>query len=197
VGRLLTYLGLGATAGLVGTALDLAGDGAGIGRASAVVAGVLLVVWGLAAMAPSTPLVRIRRRAPRRAGALLGRVLVRIRALPSVPRAALLGLSTTFVPCGWLYAFVAASAASGSVDGALVVMAAFWLGTLPALLVASIGLGALTRRLGDRSRAVSASLVVVSGVLLLALRATAAPPPDAPATEPRPSHAAPCPLHAR
>ena len=98
----------------------------------------------------------------------LGRVLAAFSRLPAVPRAFLLGLSTTLVPCGWLYAFVATAAGTGGVVPALGVMLAFWTGTLPALVVGAFGLRGLFARVGARGRAVSAALVAVSGVLLLA-----------------------------
>jgi uncharacterized protein len=116
-----------------------------------------------------------------------------VRDLPVVPRAALLGLSTTLVPCGWLYTFVAAAAASGDVASGFGIMAAFWLGTVPALVVAGVGVGKLVTRFGAQVRAATASLTVAAGVLMLVLRAAG----------PAPAFAAPtakdvpvsCPLH--
>jgi uncharacterized protein len=193
LGRLLTYLALGGSAALVGQALDLAGKSAGLSRVSAVVAGALLVLFGLSTLAHEGGLVKLRRRPPRRWGALLGSVLARVRTLPVVPRAALLGLSTTLVPCGWLYAFVATAAASGNVFSGVVVMAAFWLGTVPALLVAGVGLGRLIARFGVHARAATASLTVAAGVLVLVLRA-AGPAPDGDAGT-APGASTSCPLH--
>lgn len=46
-----------------------------------------------------------------------------------------LGLSTAILPCPWLYSFVLLAAASGTALVGMKVMIAFWLGTLPALLV--------------------------------------------------------------
>jgi sulfite exporter TauE/SafE len=196
-GRLGTYFALGAIAGGLGGALDLAGRAAGIARVSAVVAGVLLVVWGASSLVARQHLVRLRRSSPARLGAMLGTVLARIAQLPPLPRALLLGFSTTLVPCGWLYAFVATAAGTGSVPSALAVMLAFWMGTLPALVGASLGLRRLFAKLGERGRAVSAVLIVVSGVLLLGLRldvpraAASAVASKSPAV----AAPAPCPLH--
>jgi uncharacterized protein len=192
-GRLLTYLVLGGTAAALGQALDLAGKSAGVSRVSAVVAGALLVLFGLSSLAQDRGLVKLRRRPMLRLGTMLGSVLARVRSLPVVPRAALLGLSTTLVPCGWLYAFVAAAAASGDVTSGIGIMAAFWLGTVPALVVAGVGVGKLVKRFGAHARAATASLTVATGVLVLVLRASG----------PAPSNAAPtaaeapasCPLH--
>ena len=114
-----------------------------------------------------------------------------------MPRALLLGLSTTLVPCGWLYAFVATAAGTGSVSSALGVMLAFWAGTLPALVGAGLGLAGLFARVGGRARTVSAVLIAVSGIVLLGLRLQI---PLALATSAEPAsmtgvRAAECPLH--
>ncbi|HEX6273122.1 MAG TPA: sulfite exporter TauE/SafE family protein, partial [Polyangiaceae bacterium] len=106
LGRLVTYLVLGGSAGLLGSALDLAGGAIGIGRVSALVAGAILVLSGASALVARQGLVKLRRRAPSRLGTLLGRALASFARFPPLRRAGLLGLSTTLVPCGWLYAFV-------------------------------------------------------------------------------------------
>jgi sulfite exporter TauE/SafE len=193
-GRLTTYLALGAFGGLVGGTLDLAGDAAGLGRVSALVAGLLLVVWGASALVPRASLVSLRRKAPQRLGSLLGRALAWLARFPPLPRALLLGLSTTLVPCGWLYAFVAAAAGTGSPVSALGVMFAFWLGTLPALAAAGLGLNGLLSRFGGRARTASAVLIAASGVVLLALRVDV---PSSFANDDSQAAAAPvsCPLH--
>jgi len=74
------------------------------------------------------------------------------------------------LPCAWLYAFVATAAGTGSpVRGALV-MAFFWAGTVPALAAIGVlargALGPLSRRLP----LVTASLLVVVGLLTLGQR---------------------------
>jgi sulfite exporter TauE/SafE len=44
-----------------------------------------------------------------------------------------LGLLSMFLPCGWLYTYVLAAAASQSPCSGALVMFLFWLGTIPAL----------------------------------------------------------------
>jgi sulfite exporter TauE/SafE len=195
LGRLLTYSLLGATAGVLGSALDLAGSLAGLSRVSAVFAGCVLVLWGASSFFARDGLVRLRRRAPRRSGAWLGLALVRVKRAPPVPRAFLLGLATTFLPCGWLYAFVATAAGTGRVVPGIAVMSAFWLGTLPALVAAGAGLQRISARLGERARVVSGSLIVLSGLLLIALRVGAFPTSGAHSTAEAPVMPASCPLH--
>jgi sulfite exporter TauE/SafE len=139
-GRLLAYALLGVAAGSIGAALDLAGSLAGFQRAAAVVAGVVMVVWGILA------LLRIGgvRIFAHRTGSTISRWLARGISLvgdrPPVVRAAAVGLLSGVLPCGWLWAFVVTAAGTGSAMAGAAVMAAFWAGTVPALL--ALGLGA-------------------------------------------------------
>jgi len=165
-GRLLSYLGLGLGAGLFGTGLDRIGVAAGWTRPAALAAGTLMIVWGgvtlLRTRGIRVPLPRLR--------ALPGvsRVLVeRLRDHPPAVRALLLGLFTTLLPCGWLYAFVATAAGTGSVPAAMAVMGAFWLGTVP--LLAGLGL-ASQRAFGPLRRhlpAITAAALVIIGLLTI------------------------------
>ena len=50
LGRLLSYVTLGAIAGAAGAGLDQLGAVAGLTRPAAIVAGALLIVWGLASL---------------------------------------------------------------------------------------------------------------------------------------------------
>jgi sulfite exporter TauE/SafE len=97
-------------------------------------------------------------------------VLARLREHPPVVRAGATGLLTTLLPCGWLYAFVAVAAGSGSAFNGAATMVFFWLGTIPALTV----LGAVTQRLairyGSRIPVAMATVVVVFGLLTIAGR---------------------------
>ena len=160
-GRGLAYVGLGTVAGLVGGAVDLAGRAVEVQRAAWVLGAVaVLAVGGLSlASALGAPL-RLSGGRTFRAG------LVQLRRRRPVVRAALVGLLSAALPCGWLWAFVALAAGTGrALDGAAV-MLAFWLGTLPVMF----GLGALAAPLLDRIRR---RLPIVSALLLLGLGATA------------------------
>ncbi len=168
LGRLISYLTLGAIAGSVGGVLDRAGTRAGINGTAAVMAGVLMVAWGTAAMlvargvrvpAPGVP-------APWQHA--MGSVLQRVRSRPPVVRAAITGLVTTLLPCGWLYAFVVTAGGAGSMARGALVMLVFWAGTLP--MMVAVGLGA-RRFLGPfRSRMpmISAAVIVLLGLLSIA-----------------------------
>jgi uncharacterized protein len=57
-----------------------------------------------------------------------------------------LGLATTLLPCGWLYAFAVVAAGTGQALGGAAVMAAFWAGTVPALALVGVGIAGLGAR---------------------------------------------------
>lgn len=142
VGRLASYASLGALAGAVGSAIDLAGTQLGVVRVASISSGVLVLSWGLfgliAARGAWVPEVVEKLGVQRR--------LLRLVAFQNRRRwqqAAVLGLTTAFLPCGWLYAFVVAAAGTGSAPSGALVMLAFWSGTVPALL----GVGAVVQQL--------------------------------------------------
>ena len=144
-GRLASYLGLGVVAGSLGRALDLAGRAAGIGQVAAVVAGSTMLLWGLFSM---LEVAGVRRRLPQ-IRLLPQSVLSWLGGLqkrPPLLRAGLLGSASALLPCGFLYGFALAAAGTGSVVRGAAVMAALWLGNLPALLGFGFVLsGALSR----------------------------------------------------
>ena len=157
--------------------LDLLGHGVGWADLGALLAGTVMIVWGaLLWPRPAPGFVQLRRTARRDAG-LWHWVEARFIALarsarqrPPLVRAALLGLSSALLPCGWLYAFVVLAAGAGSaVQGALL-LAAFWCGTLPALLGLGLGVERLTQRWRAQLPRLSALLLLSLGVYNLATR---------------------------
>ncbi|MBI3569175.1 MAG: sulfite exporter TauE/SafE family protein [Gemmatimonadetes bacterium] len=165
VGRLLSYASLGALAGMAGAGFDRAGQIAGFARPAAIVAGALMIVWGgasaLAASGVRVPQLAV----PAFVRAALAAAMRAVRDRPPLQRGLALGILTPLLPCGWLYAFVATSAAAGTAPLGAFVMSAFWLGTLPAM--AALGLGA-QRALGPLHRrmpAITAAAMMVIGLL--------------------------------
>lgn len=165
--RLVSYVALGAVAGWLGHALDLAGRAAGLGRAAAVVAGVSMMLWGLSAMLEAAG-VGLKRWLPMlRLPPVATRLLVAAARRPPFARALLLGGASALLPCGFLYAFALAAAATGNpLDGGLV-MAALWLGNLPALLGFGLVFAGAISRLRRHIPLLSAATVFALGVLTL------------------------------
>jgi hypothetical protein len=167
-GRLAAYAALGLAAGWIGAAVDLAGSLAGFQRVAAVAAGAMMIAWGVLA------LLRIRgvRVLPLRAGgaAWLQRAFRVAADTPPVLRAGSIGLLSGLLPCGWLWAFLVAAAGTGSASGGAAVMAAFWLGTVPALVAVGLGAQLLAAPLRRHVPAVTAVLLVALGIVAIVSR---------------------------
>ena len=161
-GRLLAYLTLGVTAGVVGAGLDTTGVMTGIQRSAALVTSIALVLWGLvqlrAALRPK------QFTAATQWGGVLGTWLTRTNGWDPRARALAIGGITGLLPCGWLWAFVATAMGTGGPLRGAAVMAVFWSGTIPML----VGVTAGARRFGPLARVrwpiASASLVVLLGL---------------------------------
>jgi hypothetical protein len=169
-GRLAAYATLGAIAGTLGAALDMTGALVGVQRAAAGVAGALIALWGAAALAQHLG-ARVPRLAP--PSALMGLVrrgVARLAARPPLTRAVALGVLTGALPCGWLYAFVVTAAGTGSALSGALLMAVFWLGTLPVMLSLGLGLAALAGPLRRHVPVASAVAMIAVGLLAVAGR---------------------------
>lgn len=160
LGRLVTYLTLGALAGALGSVADLAGRAAGLGRVAAVLSGLLMVAWALSLLLEHAGTAAWS--APARVRELALRAFGGARRRPPLARALWVGLASTLLPCGWLWAFAVAAAGTGSALSGALVMLAFWSGTVPLLL----GLGVGVQRLGERLRV---HVPVLSAIALLAI----------------------------
>jgi sulfite exporter TauE/SafE len=170
LGRLIAYALLGALAGVAGSGLDRAGALAGIARPAALVAGSLLVLWGVATLLALWG-VRVPALAvPPALAARVAGVIRAVRERPPAVRGLVLGVSSAALPCGWLYAFVVTASAAGSALLGAAVMTAFWAGTLPVMTLVALGaqraLGPVRRRLP----VLTATAMIVLGLLTVAGR---------------------------
>ena len=165
LGRLAAYATLGAVAGGVGGAIDLAGEAVSFQRAAMVLAAAVIVAWGALALAGALGLA-----VPRLTPRTWQRGLIRIRRRRPVVRAALVGVLSAALPCGWLWAFVMVAAGTGGVLAGLAVMAAFWLGTMPMMMGVGTVAQPLIRRLGARLPVVTAVALIAVGVVALSVR---------------------------
>ncbi|MEQ1691503.1 MAG: sulfite exporter TauE/SafE family protein [Gemmatimonas sp.] len=180
IGRLVSYLLLGAIAGALGAGVTRLGALVGFTHTATIVAGALMIGWGVSTIAAqrgvrlgfgsSALLVRWQR--------TLGRLLSSMRAQPVAVRAALTGLGTTLLPCGWLYVFVASAGGTGSARSGMFVMAVFWLGTVPALVAIGLGAQRVFGPLRRKLPTLGALTVMLMGLLALSGRLTMAPAPS-------------------
>ncbi|WP_159999253.1 sulfite exporter TauE/SafE family protein [Roseomonas sp. 18066] len=161
-GRLAGYAMLGALAG--GFSGRLPGGGwlapALLLLASIAMLGQAGARLGLAARLPALPGI-----------APPARLLRFLLAAPQGWRGLGLGLLLAGLPCGLLYGALAAAAATGSPAGGALAMAAFCLGTMPALVALALLGRFLARRAGPGLRRASALLLGVNALLLAGLAA--------------------------
>jgi sulfite exporter TauE/SafE len=163
VARVTSYALAGALAGLLGHALLRAVDVAPLSFALRVVAGLVMVaaagrlLFGWRLLDPLEAL-----------GAALWRKLMPW-ASPAAARrdglggAVLLGLAWGWLPCGLTYSMLLLAATTADAVSGAAVMAAFGLGTLPAMVSATVAFDRAARLL-----AAKATLRTVAGSLLLA-----------------------------
>jgi len=161
LGRLTTYVLLGALAGLVGSAIDIAGELGNVQRVATVVAAATILAIAV------VPLVR-RTTGPARSP--FAAALVKIRPRSAAKRAWMIGTLTGLLPCGWLWAFVVMAAGTASPLAGALVMATFWLGTAPAMVGLVRFAGPVVTAMRARMPVVTAIVLVTLGLGTLALR---------------------------
>ena len=173
LGRLAAYATLGALAGTLGAALDLAAAPAGIERGAAVLAGALIALWGTRTLLETAGVRMARLEPPAALRGAVARGVAAVAVEPPVTRALVIGLLTGLLPCGWLYAFIVTAAGTGDPLRGAGLMAVFWLGTLPVMAGLAVAVQALAGSLRRWVLAVCAVAMIVVGLLAVAGRARA------------------------
>ena len=162
-GRIASYTLLGALAGALGSFSSLLSRTGRIQAMLMVGAGILMIGTGLALAglmqhwSPFKP----KAATPQ---AWLARGFQHVTRLPRPARALPLGALLGFLPCGLIYAMLGKAASSGSAASGALVMLAFGMGTVPALLLVAFFSDLFSLALREK-------LVRASGVLLAALGA--------------------------
>jgi sulfite exporter TauE/SafE len=169
-GRLITYCTLGIVAGAIGSAVDIGGQYIGLQYAAAMIAGGAMILFGALTLArihglrvPRAPIPPGLRTLSSGAHAFAMRREPRIRAL-------LIGMCTTLLPCGWLYAFVVTAAGTGHPLLGLLTMAVFWSGTLPAMVTLGAGAKRLTGAVGAYLPTATTCVVMLVGLWMVVSR---------------------------
>ncbi len=173
-GRLITYTLLGAVAGLLGAALDLGGQLLGLQRAAAALAGAMMIGFGAIALLRASGVRIARAPLPPGVRAIVSRGnRFAARRTPFV-RAGVIGLLTTLLPCGWLYAFAIVAAGTADPLFGAGAMIAFWAGTLPALIAVGVGAQKLLGPLRSRAPQIAGILLIAVGLFTVFSRASIA-----------------------
>ena len=145
LGRILSYVLVGASIGAIGSVLVAGGQMAGVGsllrRGIAILTGLLLIWFGLAQLNPQMP--RLPLLHPLIQGKLHQRLsssMVKLSLNPQAWTPFLLGTVWGLIPCGFLYAAQIKAAETANLWRGSATMLAFGLGTLPLML--GVGLSA-------------------------------------------------------
>lgn len=166
-GRLTTYVALGVAAGSVGALLDLSGALVGLSRLAMSLAGAVMILFGISAAMTAMGKRAVRLPVPKFMQKLLAMGHQAAMNFSPVRRALMIGLLTTLLPCGWLYAFAAVAAGTASPLLGGLTMAVFWMGTLPVLVSLGVGVQRLTGALGNRLPHVTAIMLILVGLWAL------------------------------
>jgi len=164
-GRVTTYAVLGLLVGLSGAALSAFG-GDQLQRLLAVFAGALMIIFAmnLAGWLPD-PLRRMGAWASRKSGlALLARHVA------NDARAGgwyALGLANGLLPCGLVYAALSLALAAGDSMIAVLMMASFGLGTIPAMMAVPSVLRGMTPALRSTAMRTAALMILVLGLMTI------------------------------
>ena len=157
-GRVATYAGLGAIAGALGSAFQIAGSMMGVHRVAAAFAGAVLVASALAGLFRSGWSI-----APH--GGWFGAITRRLQQrVPSHPF--FVGSVLGLLPCGLIYTAVVAAVARGSALSGAVALLLFGLGTVPALAGVALANEVLFRR-GAAIQRASQVFVLIMGLWYL------------------------------
>lgn len=167
LGRLTTYLLLGAAAGLTGQLVNLGGTLAGLQRTATYLAAAMMIGFALLALLRGGGVHVGRLALPPRWIRCVSALHRRAMNRPPLARAALIGLLTTLLPCGWLYAFAVTAAGTGHPMHGAIVMAVFWAGTLPALIAVGVGVRRLIGPLARHAPTITALMLAATGVYTL------------------------------
>ena len=173
LGRILSYALAGAAIGALGSVLIAGGQMAGVGsdlrRGIALIAGGLLVWFGLCQVSPGL-MPKIPLLHPMARGKLherLSSAMAKLSLNPHWWTPALLGMTWGLIPCGFLYAAQIKAAETSSLWGGAATMLAFGVGTLPTML----GVGVYTALLSQDRRSqlfrLGGWITLLMGVLLL------------------------------
>ncbi|MFI4915358.1 MAG: sulfite exporter TauE/SafE family protein [Phycisphaerales bacterium JB060] len=159
-GRLIGYIALGVLAGTLGGTIDLTARSAGFHHAAAILAATTMLVVGAAWLLREAGLGLPHVPTPGFVKSTFRAGITKADRFGASGRALAIGLLTALLPCGWLWAFAIIAGGTASPLWGGMVMATFWLGTVPILAAIGLGTGTLRSRLGPRLRTVAALAMI-------------------------------------
>ena len=173
LGRLASYVLVGATIGALGSVLVAGGQAAGIGsglrRGVALVSGGLLIWMGLLqinpGILPHVPLLHPMTQ--EKTHTRLSGAMAHLAGGQRWWTPALLGLVWGLIPCGFLYTAQIKAAETSSLLGGALTMLAFGLGTFPTMLGVGVSAGWLGRDRRSQLFQLGGWITLLIGILIL------------------------------
>lgn len=167
LGRLFTYLSAGGLAGALGGVFDRTLLPLGVERASAIILGAIMISWGVIRLRGGKGLVTNFNADPAEYtffSRIFRRGLQSCQAREAHIKALIIGLLSTLLPCGWLYAYLAVAASSGSATWGAISMFVFWCGTVPIMLSLGYALRSGSSFLFRHTQVLTSVLLIVAGL---------------------------------
>lgn len=172
LGRLLTYLLMGIGVAFLSSAIQVFAGGNRTLQIIGWGVGITMITMGtvriLATFSWQMPVKHSR--LSQRWTAAIVRLRRKYSGSPVWLGAFLWGLTSTLLPCGWLYLFVLAAAAAPNAAMTIAVMAAFWVGTLPLLSVAAWSWSSISPRWQVIAQPFAAGCIISFGAFILVQR---------------------------
>lgn len=169
-GRLVTYVVFGGLAGALGHGINVGGAMAGLQPVAIVLSALAIVGMGTITWLRLQGVQMRRFAGPKWINGVASAGYRLAMRRPPVQRAAMVGLLTTLLPCGWLWTFLITAGGTGRVGPAMGVMFVFWLGTLPAMAAVGMSLRGLLGAAQRRLPTLTCLMMIVVGLLTLAGR---------------------------
>lgn len=167
LGRVISYALLGTIVGAFGSVVVKASPG--IASGVRILSGVVIILVGLKVAFDLRWLLAIERMG----ASLWSRIAPTAKALlpvTTLPRALGLGLVWGWLPCGLVYSVLLIAATSADSFNGAMIMAAFGLGTMPAMIMTGLGAAKLTQIMRRKSARVGLGLLIVAlGLLTVAM----------------------------
>lgn len=163
LGRIFTFVVIGSVFGAVGSFVNAASHLNGIQAVAGMIGGVLMIAWGIDEFRTGHGAAVLEKLSLLRFG-VVKRLMRKGAANNPFLSGAILGLH----PCGLLFAMLVSAAATGSVWAGGMVLLAFGIGTIPALMiVALLGWYGKKRFTSKVFSYVAATLITCSGILFI------------------------------
>ncbi len=160
IARITVYALLGAVIGGIGSLLGLAGGLSKLAGIVSLILGIGVILFGMGYMG-WLPLGQLEG-----SGVWLNRMMSKALKRGGLWGVLGMGALNGLLPCGLVYSALLVAASTGKPLPSAVGMIIFGLGTIPALLVAGVGAGALSVRVRQVMSRVAGAMIMIIGVQL-------------------------------